>query len=63
MEDQEREADLVKESSHLHGSAKDLDAEGGFLNLAGHALQNGSEVTSDSLQKICQLVTTDDHDA
>ncbi|CAK7322918.1 unnamed protein product [Dovyalis caffra] len=61
--EQEREANLVKEFSHLHGPAKALEAEGGFLKLAGHTLQNGSEVITDSLQKICHLVTTGDHDA
>ena len=63
MQDKDREANLVTESSNLHGSAKALDEEGGFLKPAYRTLQNGSEVTSDSPQKICQLITTVDHDA
>lgn len=61
--DQEREANLVTESSNLHGSAEALDEEGGFLKHADRTLPNGSEVSSDSLQEICQLITTVDHDA
>ncbi|KAJ6672473.1 MYOSIN-BINDING PROTEIN 6-RELATED [Salix viminalis] len=61
--DPEREENLVTESSNLHGSSQALDEEGGFLKHADRTLQNGSEVTSDSPQKICQLITTVDHDA